>query len=60
MSNVRKNVSVVKARSASKMARSNSKVSFTPTESSTKRMAKASHEGHIGSSNNIMRFENIR
>lgn len=60
MSNVKKNVNVVRARSASKMLKSNPKVRFIPTEASTKRMAKANHEGHIRLSNNIMRFESIR
>lgn len=60
MSKVKTNTNVVKARSVAKMTKRNSKVSFTPTEASTKRMAKASHEVHIRTSNNIMRFENIR
>lgn len=60
MSNERKSNDVVKARSFSKMAKCTPKVSFTPTESSARRMAKSSHEGHIRTSNNIMRFEGFR
>lgn len=60
MSKVKGNAGAVRARSASKMVKNNPKVSFTPTESSIKRMAKANREGHIRSSNNIMRFGNIR
>lgn len=60
MSSDRKGKDVVKARGASKMAKCSPKVGFTPTESSARRMAKSSHEGHIRTSNNIMRFEGFR
>lgn len=51
---------LVKARGASKMKGSSRKVGFIPTESSARRMAKASHGDHIRSVNNIMRFESTR
>lgn len=60
MSKVRLSTNVVKARSATKMTKSKSKVNFAPKESSMRQIARASHEGHIRSTNDIMRFKSIR
>lgn len=51
---------LVNARAGSKMMGNSRKVKFVPTESSARRMAKASHGDHIRSVNNIMRFESTR
>lgn len=51
-----KKTGCVKARSVSKMTQSKSKVQFTPTPSSVRRMRKGSQASHIKSENNILRF----
>lgn len=59
MSKVRQSTDVVKARSASKMTKSKPKVNFAPKESSMRQIARASHEGHIRSTNDIMKFKSM-
>jgi len=50
----------VKARSLSKMTQNKTKVQFTPTSSSARRMENASKVNHVRSKNNIVKFKNGR